>query len=115
MQIFITRLLSIVSLDLSPLNDRKSSRPTFNAHQIFHLEKTFENTKYLAGPERASLAKALRMTENQVRVWFQNRRTKWRKKLSRDRVCEPIESLLEDKHYAVSSLVELCNHRASKE
>ncbi|XP_066928588.1 uncharacterized protein [Clytia hemisphaerica] len=81
--------------DLSSGN--KSSRPTFNGHQIFHLEKTFETTKYLAGPERGRLAKALRMSENQVKVWFQNRRTKWRKKLSRDTTrCEPIESLLED-------------------
>ena len=81
--------------DLSSGN--KSSRPTFNGHQIFHLEKTFETTKYLAGPERGRLAKALRMSENQVKVWFQNRRTKWRKKLSRETSrCEPIESLLED-------------------
>lgn len=76
----------------------KSSRPTFNGQQIFHLEKTFETTKYLAGPERGRLAKALRMSENQVKVWFQNRRTKWRKKLSRETArCEPaIESLLEN-------------------
>lgn len=91
----------------------KSSRPTFNGHQIFHLEKTFEKTKYLAGPERGRLAKALRMSENQVKVWFQNRRTKWRKKLSRERSCEPIESLLEEKHYAASSLINLCHHRNS--
>ncbi|CAF99164.1 unnamed protein product, partial [Tetraodon nigroviridis] len=48
--------------------------------QIFALEKTFEQTKYLAGPERARLAYSLGMTESQVKVWFQNRRTKWRKK-----------------------------------
>ncbi|KAB0404344.1 hypothetical protein E2I00_005281, partial [Balaenoptera physalus] len=47
---------------------------------IFALEKTFEQTKYLAGPERARLAYSLGMTESQVKVWFQNRRTKWRKK-----------------------------------
>lgn len=86
--------LFIIYKDLS---GSKSSRPTFNGHQIFHLEKTFETTKYLAGPERGRLAKALRMSENQVKVWFQNRRTKWRKKLSRETSrCEPIESLLED-------------------
>lgn len=43
-------------------------------------KKTFEQTKYLAGPERARLAYALGMSESQVKVWFQNRRTKWRKK-----------------------------------
>ncbi|KAK3705668.1 hypothetical protein QZH41_009507 [Actinostola sp. cb2023] len=59
---------------------RKHTRPTFSGHQIFALEKTFEQTKYLAGPERARLAYSLGMTESQVKVWFQNRRTKWRKR-----------------------------------
>nr|XP_033804771.1 homeobox protein Nkx-6.3 [Geotrypetes seraphini] len=59
---------------------KKQTRPTFTGHQIFALEKTFEQTKYLAGPERARLAYSLGMTESQVKVWFQNRRTKWRKK-----------------------------------
>ncbi|XP_066158550.1 homeobox protein Nkx-6.2-like isoform X1 [Euwallacea fornicatus] len=59
---------------------KKHTRPTFSGQQIFALEKTFEQTKYLAGPERAKLAYALGMTESQVKVWFQNRRTKWRKK-----------------------------------
>ncbi|NWI12455.1 NKX61 protein, partial [Crypturellus soui] len=59
---------------------RKHTRPTFSGQQIFALEKTFEQTKYLAGPERARLAYSLGMTESQVKVWFQNRRTKWRKK-----------------------------------
>ncbi|KAM8794638.1 homeobox protein Nkx-6.3 [Eudromia elegans] len=59
---------------------RKQTRPTFTGHQIFALEKTFEQSKYLAGPERARLAYSLGMTESQVKVWFQNRRTKWRKK-----------------------------------
>lgn len=59
---------------------RKHTRPTFSGQQIFALEKTFEQTKYLAGPERARLAYALGMSESQVKVWFQNRRTKWRKR-----------------------------------
>lgn len=42
----------------------------------------FEQTKYLAGPERARLSISLGMSEGQVKVWFQNRRTKWRKKNS---------------------------------
>ena len=49
---------------------KKHTRPTFSGHQIFALEKTFEQTKYLAGPERARLAYALGMTESQVKVHF---------------------------------------------
>ncbi len=47
---------------------KKHSRPTFSGQQIFALEKTFEQTKYLAGPERARLAYSLGMSESQVKV-----------------------------------------------
>uniref|UniRef100_A0A915DST1 Homeobox domain-containing protein n=1 Tax=Ditylenchus dipsaci TaxID=166011 RepID=A0A915DST1_9BILA len=67
-------------LQLSPnslMLNKKQSRPTFTGHQIFMLEKKFEQTKYLAGADRAQLAQELSMSESQVKVWFQNRRTKW--------------------------------------
>uniref|UniRef100_A0A1I8FJ86 Homeobox domain-containing protein n=1 Tax=Macrostomum lignano TaxID=282301 RepID=A0A1I8FJ86_9PLAT len=47
---------------------RKHTRPTFSGQQIFALEKTFEQHKYLAGPERARLAYLLGMSESQVKV-----------------------------------------------
>lgn len=50
------------------IHKKKHTRPTFTGHQIFALEKTFEQTKYLAGPERARLAYSLGMTESQVKV-----------------------------------------------
>lgn len=50
------------------IHRKKHTRPTFTGHQIFALEKTFEQTKYLAGPERARLAYSLGMTESQVKV-----------------------------------------------
>ncbi|XP_021962606.1 homeobox protein Nkx-6.2 isoform X2 [Folsomia candida] len=94
---------------------KKHTRPTFSGHQIFALEKTFEQTKYLAGPERAKLAYGLGMTESQVKVWFQNRRTKWRKKHAaelatakrnqeeREGLCETSDQddcdLIEDDHH----------------
>lgn len=54
---------------------KKHSRPTFSGQQIFALEKTFEQTKYLAGPERARLAYSLGMTESQVKVKKQTKNT----------------------------------------
>lgn len=47
---------------------KKNTRPTFSGKQIFLLEKMFEKTKYLAGPERSKLARSLCMTESQVKV-----------------------------------------------
>ncbi|KAI1712507.1 homeobox domain-containing protein [Ditylenchus destructor] len=73
--------------------NKKQSRPTFTGHQIFMLEKKFDKTKYLAGSDRAQLAQELNMSESQVKVWFQNRRTKWRKKEAADQaVMHPKES-----------------------
>lgn len=48
--------------------NKKHTRPTFSGHQIYVLEKTFEQAKYLAGPERAKLAYQLAMSESQVKV-----------------------------------------------
>ena len=64
--------LSLFSGQANVIIDRdgkkKHTRPTFSGQQIFALEKTFEQTKYLAGPERARLAYALGMSESQVKV-----------------------------------------------
>ncbi|GFQ70613.1 homeobox protein ceh-9 [Trichonephila clavata] len=58
---------------------RKKARTTFSGRQIFELEKQFEIKKYLSSSERADMAKLLNVTETQVKIWFQNRRTKWKK------------------------------------
>ncbi|VDO27213.1 unnamed protein product [Onchocerca flexuosa] len=58
---------------------KKKARTTFTGRQIFELEKQFEKKKYLSSSERGELAKLLNVTETQVKIWFQNRRTKWKK------------------------------------
>lgn len=50
----------------------------FVCFQVAELEKRFHKQKYLASAERAALARGLKMTDAQVKTWFQNRRTKWR-------------------------------------
>ncbi|KAL3315744.1 T-cell leukemia homeobox protein 1 [Cichlidogyrus casuarinus] len=57
---------------------RKKPRTSFSRHQVIELEKRFHRQKYLASSERIDLAKHLKMTDAQVKTWFQNRRTKWR-------------------------------------
>ncbi|KAL4232044.1 hypothetical protein ACF0H5_009622 [Mactra antiquata] len=58
---------------------KKKARTTFTGRQIFELEKKFEQKKYLSSAERAEMASLLNVTETQVKIWFQNRRTKWKK------------------------------------
>ncbi|XP_021021470.1 homeobox protein notochord [Mus caroli] len=57
----------------------KRVRTTFNLQQLQELEKVFAKQHNLVGKERAQLAARLHLTENQVRIWFQNRRVKYQK------------------------------------
>ena len=57
---------------------RKKPRTSFTRAQINQLEQRFQSQRYLASAERATLAKNLKMTDSQVKTWFQTRRTKWR-------------------------------------
>lgn len=57
----------------------KKGRATFSGNQIEELEKAFAATQYLTTAERARLADRLGLSESQVKIWFQNRRTKCRR------------------------------------
>ncbi|XP_053548945.1 homeobox protein zampogna-like [Bombina bombina] len=60
---------------------KKRSRAAFSHAQVYELERRFNLQRYLSGPERADLAAALKLTETQVKIWFQNRRYKTKRKL----------------------------------
>ncbi|XP_014397731.1 PREDICTED: T-cell leukemia homeobox protein 2, partial [Myotis brandtii] len=49
---------------------RKKPRTSFSRSQVLELERRFLRQKYLASAERAALAKALRMTDAQVKTWW---------------------------------------------
>ena len=53
-------------------------RPVFTQLQRRSLEKRFQATKYVTKRERLQIGAMLGLSETQVKVWFQNRRTKWR-------------------------------------
>lgn len=60
---------------------KKKTRTVFSRSQVLQLEATFETKRYLSSVERISLAQSLRLTETQVKIWFQNRRNKWKRQL----------------------------------
>ncbi|XP_026124572.1 homeobox protein Nkx-3.1 [Carassius auratus] len=59
---------------------KKRSRAAFTHLQVLELEKKFSRQRYLSAPERAHLASALHLTETQVKIWFQNRRYKTKRR-----------------------------------
>ena len=59
-------------LNLRPVRPRQ----TFSEEQVSAMEAMFERKQYLAPPERQALADLVKLTPQQVRVWFQNRRQK---------------------------------------
>ena len=78
---------------------RKKARTAFSREQVADLEKKFQEKKYLSSAERGELAEKLKLSDMQVKTWFQNRRMKYK------RQSEEAEMEMKSPKYPYSSFV----------
>ena len=73
--IICSYFLSVARRKRKGLNQRRQ-RTTFSQEQTIRLELEFQAAEYVSRSRRSELAATLRLSETQIKIWFQNRRAK---------------------------------------
>lgn len=76
---YFTESVSSADDDDESYRKKKKPRTAFSREQVAELEKKFTERKYLSSAERGELAEKLKLSDMQVKTWFQNRRMKYKR------------------------------------
>ena len=76
---FLLESVSSADDDEDSYRKKKKPRTAFSREQVSELEKKFTERKYLSSAERGELAEKLKLSDMQVKTWFQNRRMKFKR------------------------------------
>ena len=80
---------------------KRKHPPLFSPHQIQTMEKEFAKQRHVTEDSRARLASEVKLTKTQVKIWFQNRRTKWKNEIKDEVNATLRRTLREMKHVSL--------------